>query len=387
MHPLKITLLALLAAACALPASARTWRIRVDGTGDAPSIQAAVNACALGDSILVAPGTYTWTNQNTAPNFLYAMIEFNEGRKYITLVSEAGPHATILDAQGQGRVLVTNGLNYATVDGFTLTGGFAPPLSLPLGGCMMLHISHDTFRNCIFRDNHATSGGVAWVGGIAEPRFIDCEFMNNTATYGGALFLVNTSTPITIQRCRFHHNTAESGGGAIYMNHVLAYIEDSVFAFNQGPQGGAVFMRSMWAATFRHCTLVGNMGAEAGAFYILASPGIRIESSIVAYGGEGTPYHVSANSAVTFACNDTYRNPVSNDPPETGIDGGGNFTADPLLCGSVNSMNYTVAMASPCLPGNHPAGASCGQIGAFGQGCAPVSVEARTWGQIKAMYR
>jgi predicted outer membrane repeat protein len=252
---------------------------------------------------------------------------------------------------------------------------------------MILHISHDIFKNCIFRDNSATIGGVAWVGGLAQPSFIDCEFMNNTATYGGALYLVNTSTPITIQRCRFHHNTAESGGGAIYMNHVLAYVDDSVFAFNQAPQGGAIFMRSMWAATIARGTFVRNMGSEAGALYILASPAIRVESSIVAYGGDGTPYFVSANSAVTFACNDTYRNPVSNDLPPTGIDGGGNFTADPLFCGNVDSMNYTLAAASPCLPGNHPTGGSCGQIGAYGPGCAPVSVQERSWGQIKAMYR
>ncbi|MCI0452567.1 MAG: right-handed parallel beta-helix repeat-containing protein [Candidatus Latescibacteria bacterium] len=387
MHPLRIALATLLAIAVALPAHARTWRVNVAGTGDLPTIQAAVNACAQGDSILVAAGTYTWTNQNTPPNDLYAMIEFQEGRENITLVSEAGPHATILDAQLQGRVLVTYQLNYATIDGFTLTGGLAPALSGGLGGCTMLHVSHDTFKHCVFRENYATIGAVAWVGGLAEPSFIDCEFYDNVATYGGALYLVNTSTPITIERCTFHHNTAESGGGAIYMVHVRAYIEDSVFAFNQAPQGGAIYMRSMWETTISRSTFVRNTGAEAGSLYVLASPGIRLESSIVAYGGEGTPYFVSANSAVTFACNDTYRNPVSNDLPATGIDGGGNFSADPLLCGSVDSMNYTLGAASPCLPGNHPAGASCGQIGAFSVGCAPVSVRERSWGQIKAMYR
>jgi predicted outer membrane repeat protein len=371
----------------AVPAGARTWHIRVDGSGDLPTIQAAVNACAAGDSILVAPGTYTWTNQNTPPNDLYAMIEFNEGRKHIALVSEAGPNETILDAQWQGRVLVTNGYNYATVDGFTLTGGVAPALSDALGGCMMLHISYDTFKNCVFKENSATIGGVAWVGGIAEPRFIDCEFVGNTATYGGALFLVNTSTPITFERCRFHHNAAEGGGGAIYMVHVRVSLEDCVFAFNQAPQGGAIYMRSMWAASYRGCTFVRGGGAEAGTFYVLASPNITIERSIVAYGGEGTPYFFSANSSVTFRCVDTYRNPVSNAIPAGAIDGGGNFTGDPMFCGSVDSMDYSLNSASLCLPGNHPSGTDCGRIGAYNAACGTVPVKARTLGQIKAMYR
>jgi hypothetical protein len=36
------------------------------------------------------------------------------------------------------------------------------------------------------------------------------------------------------------------------------------------------------------------------------------------------------------------------------------------------------------LPGNN----TCGiQIGAFGTGCGPVSVEPSSWGGIKALYR
>lgn len=387
MNPLRLALIAVLVAAFALPASARTWRIRVDGTGDAPTIAAAVAASSDGDSILVGPGTYTWTNQNTIPGDWYAMLQLEPGQENLTLIGEAGPHATILDAQYQGRVLVTKGLNYLTMEGFTLRGGSAPALSVAIGGCMVLHVSHDVFRNCIFRDNSATTGGVAWVGGLAEPSFIDCEFAENTATNGGALFLVNTSTPVIIERCRFHHNSATSDGGAISMVHILARVEDSVFAFNQAPQGGAVYMRSMWAATFSRCTFVGNQGAEAGAFYVLASPGIRIEQTIVSNGGEGTPYSVSLNSSVTFSCTDTYRNPVMNALPAHAIDAGGNFSADPLYCGSTDSMNFTLAQASPCIPGNHPSGTACGQVGAFGVGCAPVTVRETTWGRIKAMYR
>lgn len=387
MNPLKVVLTALLVFSCALPAAARTWRVRVDGSGDVPTIVAAVAAAADGDSILVAPGTYTWTNQSTIPSDYYAMIQFDAGKDYINLVSEAGPHATIVDAEGAGRVLVTKGLNHLTVDGFTIRGGYTPPLATPSGGGLFLHISHDVFKNCIIRDNTATYGGGAWVGGLAEPQFIDCEFTNNNAVAGGALFLVNTSTPIDIRGCNFHHNYATGGGGAIYMVHILGIFEENVFAFNEAPQGGAVFMRSMWSATFSRCTFAGNGGAEAGAFYVLASPAIRVENSIVGFGIEGPPYFVSSNSAVTFSCTDSYHNPVTDALPAVAIDGGGNFSADPLFCASIYAMDYRLAVASPCLPGNHPGGTLCARIGAFDAGCGPVPTRGRTWGQIKAIYR
>ena len=37
----------------------RTWSVNAEGTGDAPSIQAAIDSCAAGDTVLAAPGTYT----------------------------------------------------------------------------------------------------------------------------------------------------------------------------------------------------------------------------------------------------------------------------------------------------------------------------------------
>ncbi len=385
MHPLRVLLFTTLALACAVPALGKTWRIRVDGSGDAPSIQSAVLASTNGDTILVAAGHYTWTNQNTEPSDLYSMIQFDQGRENIALLSEAGPHETIIDAQQQGRVLTTKGLNYITVDGFTLTGGIAHPLALPIGGCMTLHISHDVFRNCIFTQNSAATGSVAWVGGLAQPTFENCEFYDNHGV-NGTLFLVNTSTPITIRNCRFHHNVSDGGGGAIYLVHVRAVIEDCVFAFNRATQGGAIMLTDMWEATFRRCTFVRNEGTETSAFHALASPNIRIESCIVANAGEGTPYFFSANSAVTVACTNTYANPVTNDLPANAIDDGGNFTANPLFCGSVDSMDYRLGAGSPCLPGFHPEGADCGQIGAIGA-CPSTPVRPRTLGQIKAMYR
>jgi hypothetical protein len=47
-------------------------------------------------------------------------------------------------------------------------------------------------------------------------------------------------------------------------------------------------------------------------------------------------------------------------------------------------LDLTVHEGSPCIEGNTP---GCGQIGAWGEGCGGVSVEATSWGMIKSLYR
>ena len=80
-------------------ARARTWRISPDGTGDAPTIQAGIDSAIAGDVVLLAPGTYTWTQQQAT---LPSMLRLAPG---LTLRGEAGAPATILDAESVGRVL------------------------------------------------------------------------------------------------------------------------------------------------------------------------------------------------------------------------------------------------------------------------------------------
>ena len=68
-------------------AHGRTWRVNAAGTGDAPSIAAALGSCAAGDSVLVAAGNYQIDS-----NLLIGAE--------VTLVSEAGAAATVLERSG-----------------------------------------------------------------------------------------------------------------------------------------------------------------------------------------------------------------------------------------------------------------------------------------------
>lgn len=64
-----------------------------------------------------------------------------------------------------------------------------------------------------------------------------------------------------------------------------------------------------------------------------------------------------------------------------------NFSLDAQFCGVPGSGNYYLRSTSPCLPENNPFGPAPYLVGPLGMGCGAVSVQERTWGSIKAMYR
>lgn len=55
--PIALTLSATLALLSG-PARTRTWYVNISGTGDAPTIEAAVDSAVSGDTVLVGPGHY-----------------------------------------------------------------------------------------------------------------------------------------------------------------------------------------------------------------------------------------------------------------------------------------------------------------------------------------
>src|SRR5579875_383102 len=79
---------------------------------DKPTIQAAIDAANSGDTVLVAPGTYT-------ENLIIS-------KKEITLTSSGGPQATILDDSSRGSVIEIDHTptTATTISGFTIRNGF-----------------------------------------------------------------------------------------------------------------------------------------------------------------------------------------------------------------------------------------------------------------------
>src|SRR5262245_61583098 len=94
------------------PAPVRTWNVFVDGSGDAPTVQAGIDSAASSDTVLVHPGTY------------FEWITFRN--KNVVVKSSAGPGQTVIDGTGFNRQVVTfsNGQSReAVLEGFTITHG------------------------------------------------------------------------------------------------------------------------------------------------------------------------------------------------------------------------------------------------------------------------
>ena len=196
--PDRQTTLLLLSLALPLPAVAATLRVPLDhGT-----VQAAVDAAAAGDTVLVGPGEY----------LISAPISF--GGKRITVRSESGPEETVIrmrdppaDPRRASVVVFESGEDEtAVLRGLTLTGGQGSrPWEEPElggGGILCLNASSPTVMECTISGNIADLGGGFYCEASSSPSLLDCIISGNT---GGGVWCLFSSSP-TIARCTIAEN-------------------------------------------------------------------------------------------------------------------------------------------------------------------------------------
>jgi hypothetical protein len=367
--------------------AARTWHVVADGTGDVPTIQTAIDSAASGDEIVVGPGTYTWANQGSGTD--YGLIRFLRGRNGITMRSEAGAAATVLDAQQQGRVIYLQGYNTVAIEGFTITGGKAPLFGDLQGGGIIAHLCPAVFRDCVITGNSAARGGGLWCGGWSSMQFLQCTFEGNWADYGAGMYFINSVPTPYIYESTIKLNIAAVRGGGVYAYNNALTFESSVLAGNTaGERGGGLYANAIHPSSMARCTVSENRSEVAGGgIYMSASSDLTMTGSIVAFSGKGGGLWVDPAAPLTIGCSDIYGNAGGDGIPAHAVDTGGNFSLDPRFCGERGSFDFAVRGESPCASGNHPGGMDCGQIGARTAGCGGVEVETRSWGAIKALYR
>ncbi len=115
-------------------------------------------------------------------------------------------------------VLTAEGVDSSTVDGFTVTAGEAPPITVAGGAGLFCEFATLTVTNCSFQGNTAPGGGHR--GGAVYNRestssFINCSFQGNYAgANGGAVY--NGGSPASYINCSFQGNRAGGRGGAVY---------------------------------------------------------------------------------------------------------------------------------------------------------------------------
>jgi predicted outer membrane repeat protein len=379
-------LVAFVVSAAIQTAESRTWNVRVDGSGDVPTLQAAIDAAGAGDEIVVHPGRYTWANQGTGTD--YGLIRFLRGVGGFSIRSVAGAGSTVLDAQGQGRVIYLMAYNQVTFEGFTITGGEAPLFGDFDGGGIIAHLCPAVFIDCVITRNSADAGGGMWCGGVSSMHFINCEFSWNTADLGGGILYVNSYNTGRLTGCVVRNNTATLRGGGIYVHNNSVFYENTLVVSNDAVEsGGGLYITTDSPAVMTNCTVVGNDAATGGGIYLFGGATLDLGSSIVAFNHDGGAFSSDNLSVLTAGCNDVWANGGGNELPANAVDTGGNFSLDPGFCGTFASLDLSVGGDSPCAPGNHPDETACGQIGALGVGCGNVPVRSATWGRIKNLYK
>ncbi|MFC1573272.1 hypothetical protein ACFL6M_06705, partial [Candidatus Eisenbacteria bacterium] len=166
-----------------ITATAATYVVNPEGTGDYPTIQAAIDACVDGDIVELTDGTYTGDgNRDIA--FL---------GKPITVRSQSGnPEVCIINCEGSGES-PHRGFEFRAGEGpgsvledLTITGGVADSVE-SFGGAVFCHSASPTIVGCIFSENVAFMGGGMYCS-MCSSSISDCAFIQNTARNGGGLW-------------------------------------------------------------------------------------------------------------------------------------------------------------------------------------------------------
>lgn len=400
----------------------RTWHV----PSDAATIQAAIDLAESGDSVIVAPGIYTGLGNKNLDFGGKGLVLSSSGGPTVTIIdcqASAGNPARGFDFH-------SGETSSSVLDGVTIQNGWEENG----GGLRVINNSQPQIKNCVFLRNTADGADGGGGGIYCEntaPAITACVFEANHVVspgfYGGAIFAFLEGN-ISIANCTFRHNTAErgpaisTGAGSIVGSHFIAntggneggalriwgactvsncQFQDNSANLGDG-DGGAIWARVTGATTvsncsfvrnsanrhggayreagsenaavaqFTGCTFFGNAAGSSGSSMWLEGPSfVTVDRSILAFAGPGPAFDCTGASTLSLSCSDVFGNEGGDwTGCISGQQGGfGNFTANPQFC-SPSGDDLSLFSSSPCLPGNHPNGANCGLIGAFGQGCA-----------------
>jgi len=200
IRALGLVVLATALVAPALPVRAVQIRVDASGGGDYLTIQAGLDAASTGDTVRVAPGTYSGAG-NRALDF---------GGTRLTLWAPAGAESTIIDCG-----LAARAFNFhsgedttAVVRGFTVTRGTATQ-----GGGLYCAGASPLVWDCWFVSNSATSGAGAFCAS-SSAKFRACVFRENSATYGSGITILSSTA--ALRNCTFCKNGGAAAQGTIY---------------------------------------------------------------------------------------------------------------------------------------------------------------------------
>jgi parallel beta-helix repeat protein len=275
-HPSRITLTCAFIGLLAAP----VWGQRtIHVPGDAATIQAGINTASVGDTVLVAPGTYV---EN---------IDFKG--KAITVTSSGGPTATTIDG-GQNGIVVNfanNETRASVINGFTITND-APPLPVQVtvrADGILVGGANPTITNNIITNNRGYGievyTGSAYISGntiintvtAGDPRQdFGCDYDD-----GDGIFIHGASNTI-LDPPVVDHNTIEQNvghclGGGIGLSAVpiSIIISNNIIANNQSLGYGGGIYDDGPTSLYQNLIYNNVSGVAGGGVYLSAASEIN----------------------------------------------------------------------------------------------------------------
>jgi hypothetical protein len=362
----------------AIPAAASVLSV----PGNYPTIQAAINASANGDTVVVASGTY------------FENIDFKG--KLITVQSSQGPGSTVID--GGGIAPVVNFSNAETsaaaLQGFTLRHGNAPFAFGYEGAGVHINGASPTvagnvitantacgsgagisiaFGSPTIRDNTITgntkqagcsgdSGGGIYIRGAAGAQIIHNTITNNTSDFGGGISLFAAGTPTLLNNTISNNSANTEGGGIDIVNQSDATIVQNVISSNTATNtGGGIYLLTPSGTRgplFVNNTLAGNSAPDSGVRLGGFDAQVQLFNNIVTASGSqpavlcDTTY---SSASPVFDHNDLFNSvgPAAQGSCATFLASGSNISADPRFAAA---GDYHLATTSPAIDaGNNSA--------------------------------
>jgi len=354
-----------------------SWKVRVkaDGSGDYPTIQAAIDAVPPGYVIQLEDGTYT------GPGNRDLVIS----GKALTLCSLNGdPAECTIDCQSAGRGITVDSAGGACFRGITIKNAHAsgaPPGDR--GGAVYCYDSILHMLDCRLVGNEADGDGGGVCSSTSRVQVDSCSIVDNIAGGRGGGICTSDSSITFINHTVIAGNDAGLDGGGIASAPPSAMeIEHcALYGNRSGASGGGLYVtiEPDSTLTLRRSTLADNYAAgSGGGVYCDGRPGRDLERMLLwnnCAGGEGDDvYLASAGTSVRFACSNL---------DSTRIEGPGtfdwmwhNFSIDPGFCdpedcslAPTSAGDYHLKSTSPCAFGTAPL--VCGTIGGLEVACGP----------------
>ncbi len=216
---------------------------------DFSRIQAALDAAANGDTVVVGAGTYTET-LNIAKRVSLRGVD---------------PGVTIIDGGGQGPVVSINSGIGVVISNFTIRNGRAA------SGAGVLNRGVTQLVNCVLT-GHATNSDTEGFGGAVfnwgGVMTIDRSTLSgNQARLGGAI--INSYGYLNVYRTKITNNTAALYGGGIYNGQetqlrldIVELSDNKVDPADLTSRGGGIYTAGF--TYIQRSTLSGNRATEIG---------------------------------------------------------------------------------------------------------------------------